>query len=212
MTLMPPNTEFVETPLGIFTVNGNWFYTNSEQLNAFAPGLLEKVGIDQLISDAEVWVKSTDAVSIVVFLVFLQLFPAWIAAVLSLPLMGLWHLSKSALVSRTATSAMRILTHDAVILVLAVLSISYMGIQQNYLDFGIGLVVFFLFRFGWIRKGFDRYYNSQHKGIGLNDRLLKMIVIRAALSEGLTIPELKRMEDQILSLMEKRTRPSGRKR
>ena len=212
MTSMPPNSEFVETPLGIFTANGNWFYTNTEQINAYAPGLLPRVGIDQLIAEAEIWVKSTDVVTILVLLLLLQLMPASFAAFLSLPVLGLWHLAKSAMVSQWATTVLRFVTHDAFILVLAVVSISYLGMQQAYTDFAVGLLFFFLIRFGWIRKGFDRFYERFNTGIGLNDRLLKMIVIRKAISEGVTIPELKRMEDQILSLMEKKSKTPGRKR
>lgn len=209
---MPPHSEFVETPLGIFTVNGNWFYTNTEQINAFAPRLLERVGIDELIADAEVWVKSTDSITILIFLMLLHVMPVWLAVLLSLPVMMVWHLTKSALISQWATRLFKIFGHDTVILILAVVSISYLGMQQAYVAFAAALVFFFILRFGWLRKSFDRFYEGYHKGIALNDRLLRMIVIRAAMSQGIQIPELKRMEDQILALMEKRTKSKGKKR
>ncbi|MCC5925132.1 MAG: hypothetical protein JJU41_01110 [Bacteroidetes bacterium] len=196
--------EFVETPLGVFTVNGNWFYTNSDEIQKFAPGLLTRVEFSELIRDAEVWVRSSDAMTIIFFMAILLLMPGYSAALLAVAFLLLWHLAKSAFVSAGATKFIRALTWDPLVILLAVASISYMGIEEQYTDVVYGLLFFILFRFGWLRKMFDSFYERYSKQISLNDRVLKMVVIKSAMSNNINVPELQRMESRIKELMRKR--------
>ncbi|MCH8495379.1 MAG: hypothetical protein LAT57_07070 [Balneolales bacterium] len=206
------SNQFVETPLGLFTVSGNWFYTTSEQINRFAPGLLRKVEMEDLVSKAEVWVKSTDSISILVLTILIQLLPGHLAALSSVVFLILWHLTKSAFITPSSTTIVKWVSFDGFILLLAVASISYLGMQEFYSDMVYGLLFFIVFRFGWIKKGFDVFYDRFNDGITLNDRALKMVIIREALRNDVAIQELRNMEAQILELMQKRKAKPKRKR
>lgn len=197
------SSEFVETPVGIFTRNGNWYYITSGQIEQIAPGLLKKVSFDSIISDAETWVKSTDTITLLLFIALIQLMPAYIAALLSVVFLFIWHLAKSALITGLSTRVIRLLSFDGFVLVVSVLSISYLGVMGQHVDVFYGLLFFIVFRFAWLRKGFDSFFKSYHKGIGLNDRVIKMLVIQKAIRNDIQIPQVRNMEQNILDLMKK---------
>jgi hypothetical protein len=204
------NDSFAETPLGIFTVNGHWFYTNSQEIEQFAPGLLRKISLKELVSRAEIWVRSTDAISVLGLVILLLLMPGYMAALFSVIVMVGWNLMKSAFVSKTTTTALKILSFDPLVLLTAVLALSYLGIQEEYTSLGYGLLFFILLRFGWLRKGFELMYVRVNEGIGLNDRVMKMVIIREALYHDVNIRQVHQMEDRIRTLMQKR-RPAVNK-
>jgi hypothetical protein len=197
------STEFVETPLGVFTKNGHWYYITSDQVEQIAPGLQKKVSFEDIINDAEVWVKSSDTITLFFFVVLIQFIPSYIAAMLSMVFLYLWHQSKSAFVNDISTSIIKVLSFEGLILLVSVLSISYLGIQGQYTDVFYGLLFFIVFKFGWMRKGFDSFFTRYHKGIGLNDRVVKMLIIRKALRNEIEIPQVRHMEQNILNLMQK---------
>jgi hypothetical protein len=209
---MSNTSDFVETPLGIFTTNGNWFYTNTEQIRKFAPGLLQHVEIDQIVEDSEVWVRSTDSVALLVFLGLLLVVPSPFAVLLSILILFLWQLSKSAFVGSFTTQIVRVLTFDPLVLLISVICLSYLGMIENYQGVGIGLLFFFVYRFGWLRKAFDSYYEKYHSGITLNDRVAKMIILRHAMKHDVKVNEVHVMESTILELMQKKKGDTSKKR
>jgi hypothetical protein len=200
-TLNTTSSEFVETPAGIFTRNGNWYYITSGLIKGISPELLSYKSLDDLVSDAEIWVKSTDAVTVLVFILLIQIIPMPLALITSLGVLYLWQVSKSALVGSYSTSILKVLTNDGFILMTSVASISYLGIQQQYYEMFTALVFFLVFRFGWLRKLFDTFYQKRSGSITLNDRVMKMVVIKSAIQHRVEIPGLRSMEQQILDAM-----------
>lgn len=195
------SSEFVETPLGIFTRQGNWYYMTSELVEKMVPGFLKTQSMEALIKTAENWVRSTDALTLIVFMLLIQVVSMPFAVVLSLVFMIVWHLSKSAWISGFSSGLIKWLTIDGFVLVLSVISISYLGMNGMYSDMLVALLFFMIFKFGWIRKPFDGFYNKRNPGPTLNDRVIKMLVIRTAMANRLDIPGLKSMEDEMIHLM-----------
>jgi hypothetical protein len=202
-TLNTTSSEFVETPAGIFTRNGNWYYVTSGLIRGISPELLAFKSLDELVSDAEIWVKSTDAVTVLVFILLIQMIPIPLALLTSIGVLYMWQLSKSALVGTYSTTVLKVLTNDGFILISAVASISYLGIQQQYYELFTALVFFMVFRFGWLRKLFDTFYQKRSGSITLNDRVMKMVVIKSAIQHRVEIPGLRSMEQQIIDAMTK---------
>ncbi len=195
------SSEFVETPLGIFTRQGNWYYMTSELVEKMVPGYMKNQSMDELIATSENWVKSTDALTLIVYMSLIHLLPMPFAVVVSLVFMLVWHLSKSAWISGFSSGLIKWLTIDGFILVISVVSISFLGMTGQYADMLIALLFFMIFKFGWIRKPFDGFYNKRNPGPTLNDRVIKMIVIRTAMQHRMDIPGLKSMEDEMIMLM-----------
>lgn len=198
---------YVETPMGIFTSAGNWFHTTVDRIQSYAPGLLEKYSFEQLIKDAEVWIRSSDGLAIVLFMLFLYLYGVLPAAIAVLIFLPVWHLNKSAFISRNMSRLLKVFDSEIVLILAGVLVLSWMGIQEQYTDLVVGLIFFLVLKFGWLRKGVDWIY---HRGRGgeptLGDRVMKMLVIRYAMYEGLDVKDVKKMESDILEVIDKKNR------
>jgi len=79
----------------------------------------------------------------------------------------------------------------------AALSLSLLGIQGNYSGLVIGLIFFFLFKVGLLRLLMGRIEAKRTKGITLNDRVLKMILIRYSIYEDVVPAEISSIEDHL---------------
>ncbi len=198
--------DFVESPAGIFTTTGHWFHTTHDQIDDYAPGLMESFSLSVLLKDAEEWVVSSDNVSLVVFLVLSLFMNCIIAGVIALIFFPLWHYNKSAFISFSGTKVIKLLNIEMLLVLLAVLMISIRGMDGEYLQVVFGFLFFFLFKFGWLRSLVDKWKGDQLKGIPLNDRIMRMLIIKYSFHEGIDLNEknVNRWEKDIQNLLRKR--------
>ena len=200
----PIHTQFVETRTGIFTSSGNWFYTTSDAIEKFAPGLLRSVTLETLIDEAELWVRSSDAVAILFLIVSIHVFPLGIAVLLTPVIFLLWHLNRSALTGPVNSAIIRYLLHDAVVFIAAVASISLAGMYGDTTSAVVSIFIFLMLRFGWLRKISDLALERNTTHISFNDRILKMLIIKYALKMNLHVDQIQKMEKEILERMLKK--------
>ncbi len=194
--------QFIDTPAGMFTTSGNWFHISSDGLKKYAPGLFEVKSVGEIIRDTEAWIRSSDSLAILLFFVLLLTTNLSTAGLVSLIFLPLWHLNKSALVSPAASTLIRVLDKEFVVVLVAVVALSLLGINEAYYELIVGFLFFFLFKFGWYRKGIDRVYPKfKSGGLTLNDRLLRMLVLKYALAEGANVKEVEKMEHDFLKLI-----------
>jgi hypothetical protein len=194
-------SDYVETPAGIFTRNGNWYFMNTGLINKLSPELLSHKHLDEIVHDSEIWVRSTDSVSVWTFIILIQFTPVPMAFLIAIGVLYLWQLGKSALINKPLTTIVKILSNESLVLIAAVASISYLGILELYSDLFMALLFFLVFRFGWLRKLFDNFYQNRSGSMTLNDRVMKMVVIKAAISERLEVPGLRTMEQELIDAM-----------
>lgn len=192
----------IDTPAGIFTTSGNWFHTSTKALQKYAPKLFERTTVKDVLKDAETWIRTTDGLTILFFFVLMLTTSIQFATVASLIFLPFWYINKSAFTYPGVTKILKTLDIEPVILAIAVGALSVLGINEQYYDLFIGFLVFFLFKFGWYRKLVDRLYHKwKKKSITLNDRLLRMIIIRYAQAEGENVAEVDKMEKDFLKLI-----------
>lgn len=208
--------NFIDTPAGIFTTSGNWFHITTAGLHSYAPGLFENTSISELLSDAEIWIRSGDNLSILMFMVLIFTSPLAVAVSVPLIFLPVWHLNKSALASPSSAFLMRFLDKEFVVVLASVAALSLLGIHQHYEALTIGFVLFFLFKFGWYRKFIDALYEKKSSGkLTLNDRLLRMMVLKYAHAEGINVIEVEKMEKDFLRLIQQQKeqfkRPKSKK-
>lgn len=196
-----PHHFFAETQVGIVTRYGDWFHITSEQIENFVPGLLNSVDLHTLVKAAQAWVKSADSLSMVLLLGLLFLVHPLIAAGLTLLFHLAWYLGKSSMVIIPLTSFFDLLYKDGTQLVLSLVVISYLGLISDYLAVGIGLLFFFILKLGLLRKVWDKLYNRFNDAVlTLNDRVMKMVIIKYAIFEDVAPEEIKQMEKRISEL------------
>lgn len=190
---------YIETGMGIVTRTGNWFHTTSEQIHAFAPGLLEKVSLEKLIKEAEAWVRSASSLSLILLYVLLFFVNPLLAAGTALAFHWLWYHYKSGFIIRGSGAFLRFLNSDGFLFVVAFFSLTVLGMQGHYFAAVIGILFFFLMKPGLVRKGWDKLGKSK-SGLTLNDRVLKMIIIKYAMYEDMAPSSIEQMEERFKDL------------
>lgn len=194
---------FIETPRGIFTAAGNWFHTTTGRLRNYAPGLLKKHNLEKIIQDAEIWVRSADSLSIILFMGLLYFVNIQVAFIFTLFFLPFWHLNKSAFVNIASTRLMKLIDYEIFQVALSIAVLSYMGMNELYYSLITGLLFFFFLKFGWYRNLTDYVFRRQPNQLTLNDRVLKMVILRYAMYENINIAEVRQMESDFLDMISK---------
>lgn len=195
--------SYIESSLGIITTSGHWFHTKREHIETIAPEIFEHYTLDDLVKAAETWIKSSDSLALLLYFVLVLVISPPLSAILVLLFYLFWYSQKSALATPYLTRLISWINADITLLVIAGIFLSWMGMTGQYLALVIGVVFFFLFKLGLLRWAIDWLFKQFKTGITLNDRLLKMIVLKYAIFEGIQVPEIEDMDQKIQDLMTK---------
>lgn len=195
-------STFTETPKGIFTAAGLWFNTTSDILKSYAPGLFKKHDLEKILTDAEVWIRSADSLSLALFMVLLAAGNAYVAALVVILFLPAWHLNKSAFVNYSSTRLLKVIDNEIFLVMLSIVVLSWMGMSEQYVSLLVGLLFFILLKFGLYRKLVEELFHKKNdRQLPLNDRVLKMVVVRYAMHENVHTDEVQAMEAKILKLI-----------
>lgn len=193
----------MQTEMGVVTQQGDWFHINREQIEKFAPGLLEHVSFSSLIKEAQAWVSSVSSLSLIISYVLLFFINPWIAGILTIAFHYFWYQHKSGFVINKLYKLFLFTNSTPFLFVLALICLSYFAMQGQYVAFGIGLLFFIVMKPGLLRKGWDKLKASQ-RGLTNNDRLLKMIIVKHAIyTEDSSPAEVADMEEQFAEIISK---------
>lgn len=195
---------FVETKLGIVTQTGHWFHITSDQIEQFVPGLLEHYSLDKLISDAHAWVRSADSLALTLLYILLLFVDPILAAIITLTFHWFWYNFKSSFVNRYLGLLFSYMNKDAYLMLISLAALSYFGIEGEFLALGIGLLYFFLLKLGVLNWAWNRLADAGKSDLSLNDRVLKMILVKYAMNEDLAPPEVQEMEKKLNEMAFKR--------
>lgn len=197
------NPFFIQTKMGVVTKKGDWFHINEEQISEFSPGLLEHISFSSLIKEAQAWVSSASSLSLILIYLLLFFINPWMATVITIIFHFFWYRYKSAFVINKLYNVFTITNSTPFLFVIALVCLSYFAMQQQFVAAGIGLLFFILMKPGLLRKAWDKFFSSR-AGLTLNDRLLKMIVIKHALyTENSSPDEISQMEDRFAEIVSK---------
>jgi len=199
-----PDSHFIETPRGIFTSAGNWFHITSEALERYAPGLLKVHSLEKLIKQSEIWIRSADNIGIVLFMLLLYFSGLYPALLITFFFVPVWHINKSSVISIPLTNFLWLIDKEIVVVIISMLVLSWMGIAGEYASVFVGIVVFCVLKFGWLRFIVEWLYGKMIQGtLLLNDRVLKMVILKHAIREDIPVKEVAAMEKEILTLIGK---------
>lgn len=192
---------------GTYTVTsgGHWFNATGKTVDKFVPGLLKKHDFEKLVSRAVLWIDSTGSLAMILY--FLLVFTAGtlIASVAAILFHVWWYFNKSAFVNITMSPVLNIVNKDFFQLLLAGVCLSFLGIGSNYSGLIIGIIYFFLFKVDLLRMFLERVVAGKisKSKLPLNDRVLKMVLVRYALYEDLPPPEVQEMDKHIQETLTK---------
>jgi hypothetical protein len=190
--------NILETPFSTVTSGGHWFHATRETVEEFVPGLLKKYSFEDLIVKAVTWIDSADSISMILFFVLAFTTNAWIAAIAAFVFHYWWYHNKSAFVNTVFTSVISLLNRDFVQLLIAAVALSFMGINGMYLAVTFGIIYFFLFKIGLLRRFWDKLDSGKsEEKLPLNDRVLKMILVRYSLYENMPPVEVEKLDRHV---------------
>lgn len=186
---------YLETQMGIVTRYGDWFHTTSEHIKRFVPGLLEKRSLDELVEEANAWVRSADSLAMTILLVLLLFVHPVLAAAIAVAFHFFWYRTKSAFVTIYMGKLLKLLNTDGYLLITSLIIISAVGMGGQYLAAGLGLLFFFVMKLGLLKRLWDKIDEGVEKDLTLNDRVFKMILVKYGMHYDLAPTEVQKMED-----------------
>lgn len=190
--------HILETPYSTVTSGGHWFHATRETVRDYVPGLLKKYSFEELIAKSVVWIDSADSLALILYFLLAYITDVWIAAIGAFFFHYVWYHQKSAFVNIVFTPILSLFNKDFFQLLLAAVVLSFMGITGMYLALVIGIIYFFLFKIGLLRRLWDWVgTRKSNQKIPLNDRVLKMVLIRYSLYENMPPAEIKKLDEQV---------------
>ena len=203
MNLIKPGQSeaaFVDTPKGIFTASGLWFATTQKALEAYAGPVLERESLPRLLGRAEIWLRSSQVVTLWALPVLLLLVPPSAAALSALTLYIGWRSLGPSFVSEAAANVLRLLDVVFAQGLYYVFMLSLLAARGQMTAMWIGLAGFMLLRWGVLAKLSAPIVGMIWKSLyalPVPDQVLRAFIIRTALKHRLSLPQLDRLEEQM---------------
>jgi len=192
------SVQILETPYSTVTSGGHWFHATRGSVKEYVPGLLKKYSFEELIAKSVVWIDSADSLALIIYFLLAYITDVWIAAGAAFLFHYVWYHQKSAFVNIVFTPLLSLFNRDFFQLLLAAVVLSFMGISGMYAAVIVGMVYFFLFKIGLLRRLWDWIEVKRDvKKLPLNDRVLKMVLIRYSLYENMPPPEIEKLDKQV---------------
>ncbi|MCC5942579.1 MAG: hypothetical protein JJU37_13650 [Balneolaceae bacterium] len=190
--------NILETPFSTVTSSGHWFHATRKSINDYVPGLMKVYPFEELIGKAVTWIDSADSLAMILFFALAFAINPWLAAGLSLLFHFVWYQKKSAFVNLPTTPFLKLINHDFFQLLLAAVVLSFMGIWGMYTAVTLGIITFFLYKIGLLRRLWDKL-DSDKEGdkLPLNDRTLKMVLIRYAMYQNMPPKEVEKLDRHV---------------
>ena len=204
--------QMMEMPDGITTSNGSWYHITSRQIEQYVPGLQKKVILERLIQQADAWVLSADALSLLLFflLAYLAVNPLF-AFIIAIIFYLVFYFNTSAIVGVQLSKLMLIFSNDGFLYALsAVLLIgisiggtplALISINVDTIAIWYGVALVFLFKVGIMRL-FLKFIVAKFSkgGIERQDRILNMLLIRYGMHYGILTKGVNEMQDELIRL------------
>lgn len=190
--------NILESPVSTISSAGHWFFATRKTVEEYVPGILKQHSFESLIHKSILWIDSSDSIAMLLYFALVFAINPWIAAGLTLLFHFWWYFNKSAFVSISALSVLKILHNEFVQLLAAGVLLSLMGINGMYLALFFGVIFFFLFKIGLLRRFWDRFdKKSNPDKLPLNDRVLKMLLVRYSMKENIAPEEIQKLEKHV---------------
>lgn len=190
--------NILETPVSTVTSGGHWFHATRDTIKDYVPGLLDKYNFEDLIKKAVVWIDSADSLALILYFGVAFLINPWIAAGIAFLFHVFWYHKKSAFVNIVTTPLLSFFNMDFFQLLLAALVLSYMGMSGMYTAVVLGIIFFFLFKVGLLRRVWDKLQDTKPKEkLPLNDRVLKMVLIRYSIYQNIPPKEVEKLDQHV---------------
>lgn len=208
----PRGTDFVELPNGIFTADGVWFHTSESLLEEFAPGVLERCPLRQLLADATTWLNLPVTATAWLLPLYLLMTEPAVAGLAGLLTWTFVSVLAPFVVFPSIIRPVRLLSHPIGQGFFYVATLSYFAAAGEFAAAGVGIAGFILLRWGLVDRVLlpvVRLLPAPGPELPRSDQVLRNLVVRNAMRFGVDMPEIDRMERRILQIWNRRRSPDS---
>lgn len=203
--------NILETPYSTVTNSGHWFHATRDTIKGYVPGLMKIYPFETLIEKAVTWIDSADSIAMLLFFGLAFLINPWLAGAISLLFHYGWYHKKSAFVNLPLTPLLKLLNRDFLQLLAAAIVLSFMGMDGMYTALGIGVGLFFLYKIGLLRRLWDKMdKSSSGKKLPLNDRVLKMVLVRYSMYQNIPPKDVKKIDEYVQKAVIEYNKPKNK--
>lgn len=192
---------YVETPNGLFTASGYWFQTTEHALQHYAPDLLERIPIEQLLRQAERWLRSPQTLVIWALPVLLMKLSPFVALFAALGLFAAWTLLRPLFVSWRAATFFGVLEHVGLQALYSIGILSWFGMQGQTMALVVGVAGFVGLRWGLVEKGLGYGLDPllvKMYALPVPDHVLKSVMVRKTVKLRVPLEDVDRMQRVLL--------------
>ncbi|MDA0379052.1 MAG: hypothetical protein O3C45_03830 [Bacteroidetes bacterium] len=200
----------MDTPLGILTADGRRYHTRPSDLEAFAPDVLQRYGLDTLLRMAAGWSQLPTALALFLLLALLLSTDAWVAVSATLLTWLFCSVVLPSVVFPSIARPVTWLVHPVAQGLLFVGVLSLMAASGHIVGVWIGLAVFILLRWQLPERllgGLVVYLRRPLSGLPPDDAILRNLIVRLALRHGYDVGGTDQMQQRILEIMNRRRPP-----
>lgn len=200
-------TDFVELPNGIFTAEGVWFHTSESLLEEFAPGVLDRRPLRQLLADATTWLNVPVTATAWLLPIYLLMTEPLVAGLAGLLTWMFVSVLAPFVVFPSIIRPVRLLSHPIGQGLFYVATLSYFATAGDFAAAGVGIAGFILLRWGLMDRilmPVVRLLPTPGPQMPRSDQVLRNLVVRNAMRFGVPMPEIDRMERRILEIWNRR--------
>lgn len=200
-------TDFVELPNGIFTADGVWFHTSESLLEEFAPGVLDRRPLRQLLADATIWLSLPVTATAWLLPIYLLVIEPLVAGLAGLLTWIFLSILAPFVVFPSLIRIVRLLSHPIGQGLFYVTMLSYFATGDQFAAAGVGMAGFILLRWGLVDRVLlpvVRLLPTPGPELPRSDQVLRNLIVRNAMRFGVDMPEIDRMERRILEIWNRR--------
>lgn len=201
---------WAETPTGIVTVEGGHYHTTEADLRAFAPQVLDRYGLDELLAMSTTWYRLPTAMGILTFIGLLPVSALWYAAAIALAVWLFAAVVSPSTVFFSVVRPVRWISHSVVQGLLYVLVLSILAAEGRLSAVLVGLIVFVVFRWQLLDRIASPAVGILRRPLSplpAQDAILRNLMVRAALKHGYSVGGTDAMQQRIISIMNHRRSP-----
>lgn len=198
------STTYIDTPRGIFYASGIWFHTTEDKLREYAGDVLAHEGLEELLDQAAVWLRSGRVVLLWGLLGALLTVPPLAAAAGALVVYLAWEVVGPSLVNRPMVQAFRLLERPGVQMAGYLLGLSFLAQVDAYWSVAAGLAGFILVRWDLLPRLLMPIITRLRRALyrlPAADRVLRLVIVRAAMKYDVSQPDVDRMQEEVWRTM-----------
>lgn len=201
---------WASSPSGILTMDGRHYHTTEADLDAFAPDVLQRYGMESLLRMAGSWAQLPTALALLSLLVFLPMGASWQAAAGALVIWLFLSVTAPSVVFIAVMKPVSWLSHPVVQGLLFVLVLSTLAASGNLGAVWMGLAGFVVFRWQLPDRLLGRVVAWLRRPVSPllpDDAILRNLIVRLALKHGYDVGGTDRMQKRVLEIMNRHRKP-----